>query len=193
MRFNLVLAFAFLWLVGCQSDNNDKVLTRTRLKKELLSIPALTVFDNGSLMADGIWIPESDDSEHALVFPEQTAISCDKGEKYCMENQVTFLSVANAIQVNGPELTLWEIKSWDKNSLLAEYGPFPNSATLSDKCEKHILSIVFASQIVTTSDIPTHGTGCEALNATNSYRLARGWFIIDTTPNNNALKDDAAE
>jgi hypothetical protein len=110
-----------------------------------------------------------------------------------MENEVTFLSVANAIQVKGPDLTLWEIKSWDKNSLLAEYGPFLSSTTLSDKCQKHVLSIVFSSQTVNASDIPTHGSGCETLKETTSYRLARGWFVIDTSPNNNAIKDDAAK
>jgi hypothetical protein len=192
MRHNFTLAFVIFLLAGCHSDN-DKVLTRTRLKKVLLSIPALTAFDDNSLMADGIWIPEPDDSAHALAFPEQTTISCNKGEKYCMENEVTFLSVANAIQVKGPDLTLWEIKSWDKNSLLAEYGPFLSSTTLSDKCQKHVLSIVFSSQTVNASDIPTHGSGCETLKETTSYRLARGWFVIDTSPNNNAIKDDAAK
>jgi hypothetical protein len=181
-----------LVLAGCQSDY-DKVLTGTRLKRNLYGDSPLTVFSDGSFMADGIWIPEPDDSAHALVWPEQSTISCDKGAKYCMEMQVQFLSVANAITVKGPDLTLWEIKSWDKNSLLADYGPFPNLVSGSEKCEKHVLSIVFASGTVSTSDIPTHGTGCESHKETNSYRLARGDYIIDTSPHNKAVNDISAK
>jgi len=192
MRFNPMFAFALLFLAGCHSAN-DKVLTSARLKRNLYGISPLTVFSDGSLMADGLWIPELDDSAHALVFPEQTTISCDKGAKYCLEMQVVFLSVANAITVKGPDQTLWEIKTWDKNSLLAEYGPFPHLTNLSDKCQKHVLSIIFASQTVTTSDIPTHGQGCEAFKETNSYRLARGDYIVDTSPSNDAVKYASAK
>ena len=42
---------------------------------------------------------------------------------------------------------------------------------------------------VTTSDIPTHGQGCEPIKETNSCRLMSGWYEVDTSPHNDAMKD----
>jgi hypothetical protein len=197
MKRASTVLFVGLILAGCHSatpppkqdqsaSDLSKMLQNDRLKRTETGISALVVDPDGSLGADGMWIPEPDDHAHQLAFPEQTRITCNKGAEYCMEMQIQFVSTGSLITAKGPEETLWPIKSWDKHSLLAEYGPF-NFGPLSDQCHSHVLSIIFASQTVTTSDIPTQGKGCEAFKDTNSYRLAAGWYSIDTSPSNNAI------
>jgi hypothetical protein len=199
MNRNLNAALALLLIVGCHSAAPTlhekqaaalKFLRNDHIKRKEISAPALIVETDGSLDASGIWIPEPDDKTHQLVYPEQTRIICNKGEQNCLEMQLSFTSVGNDfVMVDGPEETIWPIKSWDKKSLLAEYGPLPMLSKLSEKCESHVLSIVFESGTVTTSDIPTHGKGCEPITETNSYRLASGWYEVDTSPHDDAIRD----
>jgi len=200
MNLKPIVALAMLLIAGCHSTltpqqketNLLKMLHNDHIKRFEVAIPSLIVEPDGSLDAHGIWIPEPDDKAHQLIYPEQTRIICNKGEQSCLEMQLSFTSVGNDfVMVNGPEEMIWPIKSWDKTSLLAEYGPFPMSAKLSDKCESHVLSIEIESSTVTTSDIPTHGENCEAIKETNSYRLAGGWYDVDTSPHNDAIKDTA--
>jgi hypothetical protein len=198
MRFKLSIALALPLLEGCHSAAPTpqeqqtaaiKALHSDRLKRsEIAGVSPLVVDPDGSLGADGIWIPEPDDSAHALAFPEQTHIDCDKGEQNCIEMEIRFVVVGNIITVKGPEETIWPIKSWDKNSLLAAYGAFPGTRP-DEKCYSHTLSIVFASQTVTTSDVPTHGPGCEGFEETNSYRLAYGSYDVDVSPKNDTIPD----
>jgi hypothetical protein len=169
-----------------------KVLRNDHVKRHEIAAPTLIVESDGSLDANGIWIPEPDDKAHQLIYPEQTRIICDKREKECFEMQLSFTAAGNDfVMINGPEETIWPIKSWDKKSLLAEYGPLPMLSKLSEKCESHILSIVFEPGTVTTSDIPTHGQGCESIKETTSYRLVSGWYEVDTSPHNDAIRDTA--
>ncbi|MGD0894236.1 MAG: hypothetical protein ABR923_22175 [Terracidiphilus sp.] len=195
-RFHPIFTLALLLISGChfaapkpkEEQSAAKAMHSDRLKRDEIGIPPLTVFPDGSLMADGIWIPEPDDSTHGLVFPEQTRITCNKGEQNCTEIEIRFVVVGNIITAKGPEETLWTIKSWDRNSLVAEYGPFPKFKPDPDSCQKHVLSIVFASGTVTTSDIPAPRAGCEPFTETTSYRLASGWYNVDVSPNNNAIE-----
>ena len=46
----------------------------------------------------------------------------------------------------------------------------------------------FRSGSVSTSDIPTHEKGCEMFPETDTYRLVRGQYYVDTTPGNDAEK-----
>lgn len=194
-------ALALLLLAGCHSAltpdqkaaNTLKALHSDRIKRDFMPGPALNVDSDGSLMAEGIWIPEPDDSAHALVFPEQTRIRCDKGEENCLEMEIRFVTLGDITTVKGPEETTWPIKSWDKNSLLAEYGPWPQFQPGPEKCQKHVLSIVFASGTVTTSDIPTHGEGCEGFKETESYRLVSGYYDLDMSPHNDALRNTSSK
>ena len=63
-----------------------------------------------------------------------------------------------------------------------------SASAASDRCNRHVLTMTFAAGAVSTSDIPTHEKGCEPFPETNSYRLARGGYYIDTTPGNDAEK-----
>lgn len=152
----------------------------------------LGIDHDGSLRASGIWIPQPDTAANRLVFPEQVTILCDKGDSNCLEMRAEFVTVGDLISINGPDETYWPIKSWDKNSLFAEYGPWPHSAEETDKCQKHILSILFASGTVTTSDIPDHVEGCDAFKDTHVYRLVSGYYKINTSPDYRAASDAAA-
>jgi hypothetical protein len=193
MNRAIALLLTALVLSGCKSAASpsiDRVLANDRLKRdEVPSKSPMFIFPDGSFNADGIWIPVPDDEAHRPVFPEQTHIECDRGAFDCREMKVSFTSVAGLVSVDGPDNTLWPIKSWDKNSLLAEYGPFPSFEPGPDRCQKHVLSIVFASGTVTTSDIPTNGDGCDAFKEAHSYRLASGYYVVDTSPGNNSFRD----
>jgi hypothetical protein len=46
----------------------------------------------------------------------------------------------------------------------------------------------FASGIMSVSDIPTRVKGCEMFTETNTYRLKRGNYYIDTSPDNDLDK-----
>jgi hypothetical protein len=201
MRWNLIAALALLLAVGCRSaipkhpeeqSAIPKALHSDRLKRnETTGISPLIIDPDKSIDANGIWIPEPDDGAHKLVFPEQTHIICNTGAEYCIEMKNSFIVYGNIITVKGPEQTLWQIKSWDKNSLVAEYGPFLRLSPDADNCQKHVLSIVFASGTVTTSDIPSNTKGCEPFKETNTYRMASGYYIVDVSPNNDTMPDTA--
>ncbi|MGB8096253.1 MAG: hypothetical protein WCF17_03785 [Terracidiphilus sp.] len=189
------MATALCLLAACHTvptPQEQSAIRNDHVKRNEIGTSPVVIMPDGDVDADGIWIPEPDDKAHQLVHPEQTRIVCNKGEQNCLEMQLSFTAVGNNfVMVNGPEETIWPIQSWDKNSLVAGYGPFPMLTKLSERCESHVLSIVFASGTVTTSDIPTHGDGCEPINETNSYRLASGWYEVDTSPHNDAVKDTA--
>ncbi|SRR6266851_280842 len=78
----------------------------------------------------------------------------------------------------------WEIRSWDAHGLLASYDPNVSAVATSDRCHHHVLTMTFASGAVSTSDIPTRAKGCEEFPETNSYRLVRGNYYVDTSPAN---------
>jgi hypothetical protein len=146
--------------------------------------------EGGSLIVDGIWLPESNNPDDALAFPEQVKITCDETEKVCRESKVTLSGFGPMLTIVGPDETDWPIVSWDAHGLLASYGP--NRATSgSDNCHSHVLTMSFGSGAVSTSDIPTHEKGCDMFRKTNSFRLARGGYWIDTSSGNDFLSGKA--
>ena len=142
--------------------------------------------EGGFLIVDGIWLPESNNPDDALAFPEQVKITCDQTEKVCREMKVTLSGFGGMLTIVGPDETDWPISSWDARGLFATYGPSDHGNT-SDKCHRHVLTMTFGSGAVSTSDIPTHEKGCEIFLKTNTYRLARGGYWIDTSPGNDFL------
>lgn len=140
--------------------------------------------EEGFLIVDGIWLPDSNKPDDALAFPEQVRITCDKTEKVCRELKVTLSEVVKGMLViGGPDETEWPISSWDARGLFATYGPSKHGND-SDKCQRHVLTMAFGSGAISTSDIPTHEKGCEIFLKTNSYRLARANYWFDTSPGN---------
>lgn len=136
----------------------------------------------------GMWVPESKDPTKALIFPEQVKITCTRSAKTCQELKVTLEPISGVVFIEDIDETIWPISSWDSNGLLASYGPDVSASGVSDRCHRHVLAMSFVSGAVSTSDIPTHEKGCEVFTETDSYRLARGNYYIDTTPGNDGDK-----
>jgi hypothetical protein len=96
--------------------------------------------------------------------------------------------IGGVIFLDDIDETSWQITSWDEHGLLAAYDAYPSATAVSERCHRHVLSMSFASGAVSTSDIPTHEKGCETFKQTDSYRLVRGVYYVDTTPGNDAEK-----
>jgi hypothetical protein len=175
----------------CPAKPNETMadkLSNDRLKKIELDDYPIDAQD-GMAIADGMWLPESDDPKKSLVFPEQVKITCMGYEKICREMKITLGPAGGMVSIMGIDETDWPIVSWDERGLLASYGPDQSAtAAASDKCHSHILTMTFRSGAVSTSDIPTHEKGCEEFPETGSYRLVRGDYYIDTTPRNDMDK-----
>jgi len=92
------------------------------------------------------------------------------------------------VEIGDIDETIWQISFWDSDGLLASYGPDISALAANDRCHRHILAMSFVSGAVSTSDIPTQEKGCEAFTETNSYRLVRGNYYVDTTPGNDRDK-----
>lgn len=101
---------------------------------------------------------------------------------------MTLAPAGGMVSVMGPEEKEWPIISWDAQGLLATYGPEIHATAASDRCHSHVLTMTFHSGAVSTSDIPTHEKKCEEFPETDSYRLVRGNYYVDTTPGNDMDK-----
>jgi hypothetical protein len=154
-----------------------------RLKRSELNDYPIETFHGTLAIVDGMWVPESNDARKALVFPEQVKIICTNAEKSCEELKVVLEPMSGVVFVD-IDHTIWQITSWDAHGLLASYGPDISALAASDRCHRHVLAMAFASGAVSTSDIPTHEKSCEIFPETDSYRLARGGYYVDTTPGN---------
>lgn len=159
-----------------------------RIKRAELKDYPIETFHDTLVIVDGMWVSESKVPAKEIVFPEQVKIICTNSEKTCEEMKVILGPMSGVVFIDSIEQTIWPITSWDKNGLLASYGPESPASAASDRCHRHVLAMTFASGAVFTSDIPTHEKGCEMFPETDSYRLARGGYYIDTTPGNDADK-----
>ena len=100
-----------------------------------------------------------------------------------MEIAVTLAAVKGMVSVQDIDTEEYDIDSWDKHGLIASYGGDPAAP-----CQRHDLTMNFESGAVSVSDVPTHKKGCEPFTETNSYRLVRGHYYVDTSPNNDMDK-----
>jgi hypothetical protein len=160
-----------------------------RLKRITLPDRPITVFD-GFAGVTGMLLPESTDPKKELVFPEQVRITCTRNSLYPEHKQGECAVISQSlgvmggiVMVNDPEEDQYEITQWDTHGLVASY-----TDDSSSKCQLHILTMAFQAGAVSISDIPTHKKGCEAFVETNSYRLVRGQYYVDTSPNNDGDK-----
>ncbi|HEX5432661.1 MAG TPA: hypothetical protein VFY05_00355 [Candidatus Angelobacter sp.] len=133
----------------------------------------------GYFSVAGIW--ESEVPGVSLMSPEQVWIECDVQEKHCRALRVSFDLDQLGVSVRGPDETDYQVASWDDKGLFATHDP-----DFMDKCHRSLLTVSFASGDVSISDVPTHEKGCEIFTDTNSYRLIRGNYYIDTTRNNDS-------
>jgi len=155
-----------------------------RLKRSELSDYPIETFRNTLVIVDGMWVPESKDPAKEIVFPEQVKIICRHSEMTCEEVKVILGPMSGVVFIDSIDQTIWPITSWDAHGLLASYGPEASASAASERCHRHVLTMTFASGAVSTSDIPTHEKGCEMFGETDSFRLTRGVYYIDTSPGN---------
>jgi len=157
-----------------------------RLKRNELNDYPIETFHGTLVIVDGMWVPESQDPAKTIVFPEQVKIICTNSEKTCEEMKVVLGPMGGVVFIDSIEQMIWQISSWDAHGLLASYGPEAAASAASERCHRHVLAMTFATGAVSTSDIPTHEKGCEMFPETDSYRLARGEYYVDTSPGNDA-------
>ena len=155
-----------------------------RLKRSEDKDSPIDTFHNTRVIVDGMWVPESKDPAKEIVFPEQVEIICTHSEMTCEEMKVILGPMTGVVFIDSIDQTIWPITSWDDHGLLASYGPEISKSVASERCNRHVLAMTFASGAVSTSDIPTHEKGCEPFTETNSFRLTRGVYYVDTTPGN---------
>jgi hypothetical protein len=177
----MVLATAHL----TQAQMSSGMFHNERLKTLALSGPPLfkDKSNSRSAFATGIWVSESSDPQKALVLPQQVKIVCAKYQKQCTEISVTLGPVKDMVGIQDVDTTIYDVDKWDEHGLTASYG-----GDESSRCQRHVLTIDFDSGAVSVSDIPTRKVGCEAFAETDSYKLVRGQYYVDTTPGNDLDK-----
>jgi len=167
-----------------QPENFSAVFHNERLKALTLQDRQITG-GKFSRLVTGIWVSESKDPTKTLVFPQQIRIRCTSYNKICIEISVTLAPVPGMVSVQDIDDSEYDVNSWDAHGLLASYGGDEGSAS---PCQRHVLTMDFDSGAVSVSDIPTHRKGCEAFTETDSYRLVRGNYYVDTSPGNDMDK-----
>ena len=178
--------------------NSGGYFQNDRLKARIVPDSPIEVHagKSGRVFVEGIWMLESKDHDRvntaaaALAqLPRLASIRCQvdfynvAGGKKCEEIQVLLGPTQELVSVGPIDHYEYDVKSWDEVVLIGVgRGPF--------ECQSKVLTIVFASGAVSVSDTPTGAKGCEQFTQTKSYRLARGKYYVDTTPNNDADKMD---
>jgi hypothetical protein len=113
----------------------------------------------------------------------QVKLWCSKNSKVCTETSVTLGAVPTLVSIEDMDNTDYDVDKWDEHGLTASYGGNETS-----RCQRHVLTIDFDSGAVSVADILTRKTGCEAFTETDSYKLVRGKYYVDTTPGNDLDK-----
>ncbi len=184
-RYMVTCLLVVLFVLGANANVQNKLTDafhNERLKANSLADFAIAG-DGESRLVDGFWVSESKDPAKALTFPQQVKISCTRYNKECMEISVTLGPVKDMVIIQDIDDTIYDVDRWDSHGLTASYG----GAGFS-RCQRHVLTMDFDSSAVSVSDIPTRKKGCEAFTETNSYRLVRGMYYVDTSPGNNMDK-----
>lgn len=175
-------SFVMIALLAGQTTgmfHNDRLKTLVLPGPPLVQLKAYTL----SAIASGFWVSESADPKKALLLPIQVKIVCAKYKKECTEMSVTLGAVQKLVSVEEVDDTTYDVDKWDEHGLTASYG-----GDESSPCQRHVLTIDFDSGAVSVADIPTHKKGCEAFTETDSYKLVRGKYYVDTTPDNDLDK-----
>jgi hypothetical protein len=170
-----------LGVSGNAQESWGTVFKNERLKA--ITLPDRTIVASSRYATvEGIWVPESKEPSKALVFPQQVRIDCHaygSDERRCTEITVMLAPARGVVAIGDIDTAEYNVDTWDGHGLVASYG-----GDTSSKCQRHVLTMDFQSGAVSLADIPTHKEGCEAFKETNPYRLVRGHYYVDTSPNN---------
>jgi hypothetical protein len=179
----VVLALVLCVSAQQQPTSHSSVLHNERLKTLTLKDLPITG-NNYTRIASGFWLSESNEPSKAHVFPQQVKIICTHSDKTCRELSVALAAVPVMISVQDIDEDEYAVDSWSAHGLVASYGGGEGYS----RCQRRVLTMDFDSGTVSVSDIPTHKKGCEALQDTDSYRLVRGNYYVDTSPGNDMDK-----
>jgi len=184
MRTVLVALLIGFTALVIQGQTSSGTFHNERLKT--LVLPGFPLFKEKSHMtalASGFRVAKSNDPKKALLLPQQVKIWCSKNSKRCTETSVTLGVVPISVSIQDVDNTEYSVDKWDEHGVTASFG-----GDESSRCQRHVLTIDFDSGAVSVSDIPTRKTGCEAFTETDSYKLVRGHYYVDTTPGNDLDK-----
>lgn len=190
-RLGIYIAVVVLPFVSgnAQEKNSQQKGLASIFHNDRLKINAMKdspiVGDVNSRLVEGVWLPEAADPSKNLVFPQQVKIYCTRYNKICMELNVTIGPAPGLVAINELDDEEYNVDSWDVHGLVASYGGDDISGS---PCQRHVLTMEFESGAVSLSDIPTHRKGCEVIKETGSYKLARGFYYVDTSPGNDMDK-----
>ena len=182
------LVVVFLVLVVVSSGvcgNAQSLFSNDRLK--VLTLPTRPIIGDVDYRTvyRHLGAPESKHPGKKLVFPLQVKINCHNfgdNDRKCVEIVVALAPVAMMVSVQDIDSEEYDIDRWDAHGLIASYGG--GAGAFFPMRQRHVLTMNFESGAVSVSDIPTHKKGCEAFTETDSYRLVRGGYYVDTSPNN---------
>lgn len=181
---SVLLSFV-LTAVVAHAQNVASFLQNDRLKT--ISLPDAPIMGSDrSRFVSGFWVSESKDPQKKLVFPQQVKIECHSYAslpRECVEINVTIAAATGMVSIQEIDSSTYDVNTWDSRGLVASYG-----GDESSRCQRHVLTMEFASGAVSVSDIPTRVKGCEAFTETDSYRLVRGNYYVDTSPGNDMDK-----
>lgn len=188
MKRSLSAVLVVLALTLCMSSQEKttslaSVFRNERLKALTLKDYSITG-DGNSRLVSGFWVPESNDPSKTLMFPQQVKIRCSHWDKTCKELSATIAPAVGMVSIQEIDEEEYTVDSWDAHGLVASYG----GDEIYSRCQRHLLTMDFDSGAVSVADVPTHKTGCEAFKETDSYRLVRGNYYVDTTPGNDLDK-----
>jgi hypothetical protein len=175
---------AVLALLPCLgAQNQPSILQNDRLKTVTLPDSPVVGGDRHRVVA-GFWLSESKQPQKVLGFLQQVSIECRNYAdlpKECVEISVTIAPEKRMVSIQEIGSATYDVNSWDSRGLVASYGGGVDSL-----CVRHRLTMDFSSGAVSLSHIPIRTKGCEALRSieTDSYRLVRGNYYVDTTPGN---------
>lgn len=186
----ILLMLDALGFCSGQTSTSAKTGTGGLFHNDRLKLNSLgnePIFGNSMIrIAEGAWVPDSPDPGKALVFPEQVKILCENNgpaDRKCTAILVVLGPTPISVTIQEIDDEEYAIDRWDDQGLIASYG-----GDRSSKCQRHVLTMDFASGAVSLADIPTHVKGCEAFTTTDSYHLVHGEYYVDTTTNNDADK-----
>ena len=182
--FQVPLVCILIAGASAQQKTLTSMFHNDRLKTVTLTDGPITG-DINMRVVSGFWTAESSDPSKALVFPQQVKITCTHlGLNTCHELIITLAAAVGVVAVQDVDEEEYAIDSWDAHGLVASYGGSEGDS----RCQRHVLTMDFDSGAVSVSDIPTHKKGCEMFKATDSYRLVRGNYYVDTSPGNDMDK-----
>jgi hypothetical protein len=183
-RYTVTLLLTIFALVlGASAQQKLSTAFHNERLKTITYPDSAIVGSDHSRLVTGFWVSESKDPSKALVFPQQVSIRCSHYNKECVEIGVTLAPVKDMVSIQDIDTTTYDVDKWDANGLTASFDGDPSS-----RCQRHVLTMDFESGAVSVADIPTRQKGCEAFTETDSYRLVRGMYYVDTSPGNDMDK-----